>query len=266
MTAYVYRLVHRPTGKFYLGSTDDIDYRKYQHLNNLEKGRHPNCRLQKLFDKKNGKNFEWEVFPVKNRKAAFEHEQKLLAKYHDNKLMLNIGMHTVGGDNLTRNPRRKEIIEKIGRGAKGVWDNLSDEQYQERVALVQGENNPMYGKTHTKKVKKKLSEFHKGNTYALGCKRSEETKKKLSESASKRTGKKNAFYGKNHSEEAKARMREAALARDPLDKAQRKDISVDGKVFISLNEASRQLGIPAPTLSYRCKSKNPKYANVFYLE
>ena len=53
----------------------------------------------------------------------------------------------------------------------------------------------------------------------LGTKRSEETKQKLSQIASQRTGEKNSFYGKQHSAETKAKIGSAnALAVIAYDK------------------------------------------------
>lgn len=43
-----------------------------------------------------------------------------------------------------------------------------------------GEDNPMYGKTHSKETKIKMSEIKKGNNYRKGKKASDETKKRIS--------------------------------------------------------------------------------------
>ena len=35
--------------------------------------------------------------------------------------------------------------------------------------------------------------------------------------------------------------------------------SIDGNIYISMREASRQLNIPIPTILWRLNSKNPKF-------
>jgi len=41
-------------------------------------------------------------------------------------------------------------------------------------------------------------------------------------------------------------------------------ISIDGNIYISITEASRQLSIPTPTILWRIKSNNPKFDNYKY--
>ena len=64
---------------------------------------------------------------------------------------------------------------------------MSEEHKQALSAAQSGENNGMYGKTHSEESKKKMSEKHKGK------KLSEEHKQKISKSTK---GEKNPMYGK----------------------------------------------------------------------
>ena len=70
-----------------------------------------------------------------------------------------------------------------------------------------GANNPFYGKTHSDKSKKKMSEIKKGRIpWNKGMKASEETRRKLSES---HKGKNTWIKGKKMSEESRRKMSEA---------------------------------------------------------
>ena len=40
--------------------------------------------------------------------------------------------------------------------------------------------------------------------------------------------------------------------------------SIDGNIYISMREASRQLNIPIPTILWRLNSKNPKFDGYKY--
>ena len=49
-----------------------------------------------------------------------------------------------------------------------------------KTGIFSGDKNPFYGKQHSEKTKKKISEINKGNTYCLGKYPSEETRLKMS--------------------------------------------------------------------------------------
>ena len=93
---------------------------------------------------------------------------------------------------------RKELI------ALGMYYNVSSE---ELIFLTRAEHNKLHkkgntymlGKRHTEESKKKVSEANKGNKYWLGKHHTAETKKKLSE----------IHKGMRHSEESKNKMSEA---------------------------------------------------------
>ena len=125
-----------------------------------------------------------------------------------------------------------------------------------------GEKNGMYGKTHTEEVKKMNSELKKGNINFKGHKHTEESKQKMSEiRKNKNTGENNSFFGKHHSEETKQKIREKNIGNIPPTAIK---ITIDGVLYISIAESSRQLDIPVPTILWRLKSKNPKFENYKY--
>ena len=126
-----------------------------------------------------------------------------------------------------------------------------------------GKKNGMFGKTHTEENRKKFSEINKGNTYRNGKKASDETRQKMSENAKLKIGVKNPFYGKHHSEETKEKIKEKSKGRLPPNTIK---ISIDGKIYISITEAARQLNLAAPTVLWRLKSKNTKFDNYKYVD
>lgn len=268
MAAYVYRLVHRPTGKFYIGSTDLIEDRKVQHMESLRKGHHQNVRLQRFYNRKGPKGFEFEVHEVKNRKEAYALEQRLITKHLDNPKLMNIGKGSFGGDNISRHPDRDKIIAKMTRSVQEMWDNASIEFRESHAEKRRGKNNGMFGKKHTEESRKMMSENKKGQpSWCKGKNLSAETCAKISAFAKTRTGSKNPFYGKTHSEETRQKIREANARRGTAYyNPQRKRISVNGIVYKSMSDANKATGIAAATLSWRAHNTKPDYDNIFYLD
>ena len=79
---------------------------------------------------------------------------------------------TIGGDGTRGYKLSEETKKKIGKANKGKKRTL--QQRKQMSERVKGKNNPMYGKTHSDKVKKAVSERCKGVPLT------EEHKKKIS--------------------------------------------------------------------------------------
>ena len=95
---------------------------------------------------------------------------------------------------------------------------------------MSGENNPMYGKTHSPETRAKISETRKAENLSdetraklsatqKGKTLSAETRAKISEA---NKGEKNHFYGKRHTEETKAKISKANSGKHPSDEARAK--------------------------------------------
>ena len=88
----------------------------------------------------------------------------------------------------------KQFIKNVGESSKGR--KHTEEHKIKMSKKFSGENNPFFGKKHTKASLIKMSVAHKNMT--------EETKKKISKSIS---GENHPNYGKHHSEETRNRIR-----------------------------------------------------------
>ena len=95
---------------------------------------------------------------------------------------------------------------------------------------MSGENNPMYGKTHSPETRAKISETRKAENLSdetraklsatqKGKTLSAETRAKISEA---NKGEKNHFYGKRHTEETKAKISKANSGKHPSDETRAK--------------------------------------------
>lgn len=254
MAIGIYVITDKRTGKFYVGSSQDLRKRIERHFNELKDNKHHNKTFQDLWNK--GGDFFASELELNNREEAYELEQELITKNINNVLLINIGTGVRGGDNLTRNPDRDAILRKMTHSLRSRMEILLP---HERKLLFgrAGALNGMYGKTHTPEARAKMSKANIGNKYSLGRKASEETRRKISIVASKRVGVKNHFYGKKHSEVTKKRIALAKLGTCPTNI---RPVVIDGIVYKSLAEAGRQLRIPVPTVLFRVRSPNKKFS------
>jgi group I intron endonuclease len=256
-----YVLTDIVTGRFYVGSSQDIDKRIASHFKCLTAGNHHNVNLMQLYPTSRG--FHINRFPTTTRAEAFLLEQDILDRYATSPLLLNIGKSVFGGDNLTNHPNRDDIILRMKATLNHQMILMST---LERKILYgkHGDRNGMYGRTHTAEARAKISACNLGITRRSGFKCSDEHKAKMSEHAKLRIGAKNPFYGKQHTQVTKDKLAAGMRERGLLPTNSR-SVSVDGNIYPSLTEASRQLEISPALMVYRLNSVKPKYSQYVYV-
>jgi group I intron endonuclease len=127
----IYKITNEITGKFYIGSSKDIEQRFGEHKMMLNNNKHINVILQRSWNKHGTNNFTFSVLEECPADKCIEREQHYLDTLQPFKSIgYNIGKKAYGGDNFTNNPNLDEIKEKIR-------------------LLNLGHNNPMFGKYHS---------------------------------------------------------------------------------------------------------------------
>lgn len=160
--------------------------------------------------RKHGKeNFTREIICFcDTEQEAHENEAKYIKQYGT--LAPNgYNISPTGGPHIN-GQHSEESKKKMSAAKKGR--KLSEEHIQKlkksHEGVNKGENNPMYGKTHSEEIKKKIAQTSRDREY------SEDFKKRMSEM---QKGDKGYWYGKKRSEEAK-RKTSLALKRYHADK------------------------------------------------
>lgn len=144
----VYKITNTIHGKFYIGSSKDIDNRFEEHKQKLRTNKHVNPILQHSWNYHGESNFTFAVIEECEPDKCLEREQYYLDTFQPYKgTGYNINTKAMGGDWFTYHPNRELIREKM-------------------KLLNGGENNGMFGKTHSPTSIKKLKEKAKGR-YSL---------------------------------------------------------------------------------------------------
>jgi group I intron endonuclease len=75
---FIYRILNKINGKFYIGSTYSIDRRFKEHQRDLNKGKHHSIYLQRAWNKYGEPMFEFEVLGICLKQNSKKEEQFLL--------------------------------------------------------------------------------------------------------------------------------------------------------------------------------------------
>ena len=259
----VYKISNSLSGRYYIGYSTNIHRRFSVHRSKLKQNCHDNIFLQRAYNLDGQDKFNYDIIHICDTKdEAKEFELQYLTDLSIRNMLYNLNYNNSGGDLLINHPEKESIREKINKSCKETLNKMSQEERKQKYGKV-GERNGMYGKTHTDEVKKKISEINKGKQpHNKGKNLSDETKQKISENAKLRLGEKNSFFGKHHSNETKQKIKEKNKGSLPPNIVK---ISIDGNIYISMTEASRQLNIPTTTILWRLNSTNPKFDNYKYV-
>jgi group I intron endonuclease len=237
----IYRIINKVNGKCYYGSSNNVEKRWVRHKNELNKRKHINIILQRAWDKYGSDNFIFELVESCDESLLIEIEQK----YLDLKPEYNIGVKASGGDNLTNNPNRSEIISKMTKSIKDRYNSMTDDEKKEKYS----------------KPKDKNPNWKGGKTFCK-CGNRIDSKNKTCVVCVDRNGENNPFYKKKHSEETKKIISEARKGN--YHGKQNNSIIIDEITYRSAGVASIILGIPMTTIRWRVKSDKPKFKNYKY--
>jgi group I intron endonuclease len=176
----IYTIQNTINGKFYIGLTNNIKKRFRQHEINGERGS-GSCKWLYRAIKKHGlNNFVFTVIEenITTIECAREREIYYIEKYESYTEGYNANRGGTGGDmssyqtwndsmkKLHKNKHSSEYAtygmlgkshsektkEKQANARKVYWDNLTDEERDERALKTKGINNPMFGRTPTNSV------------------------------------------------------------------------------------------------------------------
>jgi group I intron endonuclease len=185
--------------------------------------------LLKRSIKKYGKHeFEKKIIEVCSSQEELIEREEYWLNYYDaanNPMFYNMKNKSVGFGSGNQHPffgapEKTSLFGRKGKNHPSYGKKHSDKTKKKMSELNRGKNNPMWGKQspflekkHSDEIKKKLSELNRGkNNPNYGKTASEETKKKISESS----------IGRKHSDETKKKLSELNLGKKHSDESKKK--------------------------------------------
>ena len=155
MSCYIYTILSKKTGRFYIGSSKTIKSRWRWHYNKLQNNKHHNIHLQRIYNKYGKKDLLFLKLEYCTIQDILIREQYYLNKYRDTTLLLNVARSAGGGDTISMHPNREHIIKKISASSKKRYKEgkVSKEFLNSQGRFKpgvdhRGKNNSMYGKSH----------------------------------------------------------------------------------------------------------------------
>ena len=266
MKGYIYKIINKENGKFYIGSTIDIKKRKRAHLEQLKNGKHHCFHLQKAYEKYGKEIFEltYKEIEIDNEDVLRLLEERYINYCWNSGKLYNVSKKGCGGDLVSYHPKNKEFRERQSRISRERYAKLSEEEKRKRSENLMGDKNPNYGNRWSKELRERVSKIRKeyslthpnyikGKTYeeVYGKEKANELKRKISERSKLKIGEKNHFYGKHHSEKTREIIRQKHLGKKNL--VCSKKVLVDGVTYDSANDCAKKLSIDYSTVAYRCR-------------
>ena len=138
MLSGIYKITNKVNGKFYIGSSCNLQKREWQHFNQLKRNKHSSNKLQNSYNKHGKTNFEFEILVICPDIYLVKLEQWFIdnLKPHYN-LCKKAGKYikTEGFENLSKSIAKKHKKDKENRISNGRY-KLNKDQVIEIKKLI----------------------------------------------------------------------------------------------------------------------------------
>jgi len=229
----IYKIVNKKNGKFYIGSSVDIETRWNTHKSRLRNGKHHSSKLQRSWIKYGEDNFDFIVLEEMNSSTyqeILDKEQNylnILSPFED--AGYNLVKEVYGG--LKGYKHTEETKKKISERNK-------HKKFSEESRLRMSKSAKF--KTLKEETKNKMSQSHKGKTsWNKGLKTPEHVRSKLSKALK---GRLSPMKNKRHSQETKNKMKENRKGEKNSNSKLNFDIAKQIRILYLSGISQRKLG------------------------
>jgi group I intron endonuclease len=174
----IYRILNTINNKTYVGSSVNINSRKYKHFWMLSRGVHDNEYLQKSFNKYGEDIFSFEVLEMCDETKLIDRENFYIDKFKSNDLSLGYNLSTV--NEFRRNTFNDEVkislskynLKKNNNFTKYTLTNILTNEIFIFDTLVEGANYLIsngFSNGNPRNVRQKISYALRGKKVNNGC-------------------------------------------------------------------------------------------------
>lgn len=183
MTSGIYKIANSKSGKFYVGSSINIEQRFYSHKSQLRRGVHYNQHLQSAWNKDGEESFLFSVLLEVDTEHLLSKEEEVILETECYKREVGYNKTTNTTSPMLGRKHSKETIEKCRAASTGRVKSA-----ETRRKLSEANR----GRTFSEETRRRMSEAKKGKVPAASrMPKSKETREKISKFAKTRTGIKN---------------------------------------------------------------------------
>ena len=170
----IYKITNTQNGKFYVGSSVQIESRIFRHLSMLRKGAHKNAHLQSAFAMYGEAAFDFSLLEACDKSVLLVKEQ-----HHIDTMLPEYNICKIAGNTsgVLHTPESKAKMTAANMGNKRMLGRTHTEETKQKL------RTKAVLRSHTEEVKAKISNALRGNTYTLGKKLSCEHVAKVAESS-----------------------------------------------------------------------------------
>lgn len=260
----IYKIENLINGKVYIGQSIDIEKRWRVHKTELNNNKRVGSHLQNAWNKYEEENFKFEVIEECLKEELNKKEKYWIAYYKNN--AYGVYNLTDGGDGI-KNP---DILTRYKMSIARLGKPLSDLTKQRISAANKGKPKPefkeltklrisnahkgkhttnlqkesvrkeMKSRWQTSEWRQKISDLHKGNSYALGYKHTPEEIEKI----------RKASLGRVVTEETRNKISKARLGKPLSEEHRRKAAMANvGRIWIT-NEINSKMIYPYELSNY----------------
>jgi group I intron endonuclease len=130
MNSGIYKIYCTTSGKFYIGSSQEISRRRIHHYNRLRANKHGNPHLQNSYNLYGETSIIFEIIEYCDVTNLLETEQKYIDLYKGQGVLFNVA--EVAGASMRNKRHSATTIQKMKNSSPRVWQgkHLSDEHKQ----------------------------------------------------------------------------------------------------------------------------------------
>jgi group I intron endonuclease len=163
----IYKITNKITGKFYVGSTTNLERREYDHFYYLSKKSHPNVKLQNSFNKYGRDAFVFDVIEECERGLLIEREQHWMdtTQCYIDGIGYNIQAKALSSpDRFIDEDKEKIRVERIRQSFLGTKKSPEHIEKMRKNALG---NTGRLGVPHDEESKRKIGQANQGSKNAF---------------------------------------------------------------------------------------------------